>query len=158
MCCRGIQWNADHRASNWLLINLQRHSDHHSKPDRRFPLLQTYGDDDAPQLPFGYPMMTMAALVPPLWRRMMNPQGAGLAAAVLSRDRRLGAVQGRHQPAAALSGQAMLNPCRRAAATSGAIQPKSRSESLTLTDGSAVPIASARRRSAGIRRGVTALT
>ena len=35
-------WNADHRASNWLLINLQRHSDHHVKPDRRFPLLQTY--------------------------------------------------------------------------------------------------------------------
>lgn len=30
-------WNAAHRASNWLLINLQRHSDHHYKPDRRFP-------------------------------------------------------------------------------------------------------------------------
>ena len=35
-------WNAAHRASNWLLINLQRHSDHHYKPDRRFPLLQTH--------------------------------------------------------------------------------------------------------------------
>ena len=34
-------WNASHTASNWLLINLQRHSDHHYKPDRRFPLLQT---------------------------------------------------------------------------------------------------------------------
>jgi len=32
-------WNAAHKASNWLLINLQRHSDHHYKPDRRFPLL-----------------------------------------------------------------------------------------------------------------------
>jgi hypothetical protein len=30
-------WNADLKASNWLLINLQRHSDHHYKPDRRFP-------------------------------------------------------------------------------------------------------------------------
>ncbi|WP_420858081.1 alkane 1-monooxygenase [Marivivens marinus] len=67
-------WNADHRASNWLLINLQRHSDHHYKPDRRFPLLQTYDDADAPQLPFGYPIMTLAALVPPLWRRVMNPR------------------------------------------------------------------------------------
>ena len=67
-------WNAAHRASNWLLINLQRHSDHHYKPDRRFPLLQTYDSDDAPQLPFGYPLMTMAALVPPLWRRVMNPR------------------------------------------------------------------------------------
>ena len=67
-------WNASHRASNWLLINLQRHSDHHYKPDRRFPLLQTYGADDAPQLPYGYPLMTMAAMVPPLWKRVMNPK------------------------------------------------------------------------------------
>lgn len=65
-------WNAAHRVSNWLLINLQRHSDHHFKPDRRFPLLQTYTPDDAPQLPYSYPIMTMTALIPPLWRRMMN--------------------------------------------------------------------------------------
>ena len=67
-------WNAAHKASNWLLINLQRHSDHHYKPDRRFPVLQTYGASDAPQLPYGYPVMTMAAMVPPLWRRIMNPR------------------------------------------------------------------------------------
>ncbi len=67
-------WNAAHRASNWLLINLQRHSDHHYKPDRRFPVLQNYGPDEAPQLPFGYPVMTMAAMVPPVWRRVMNPR------------------------------------------------------------------------------------
>ncbi|MGR3494915.1 alkane 1-monooxygenase [Citreimonas sp.] len=67
-------WNASHRASNWLLINLQRHSDHHYKPDRRFPLLQTYPEDEAPQLPYGYPVMTMAAMVPPIWRRVMNPR------------------------------------------------------------------------------------
>ncbi|MDN5787341.1 alkane 1-monooxygenase [Pseudorhodobacter sp.] len=67
-------WNADYKASNWLLINLQRHSDHHYKPDRRFPLLQTYTDDDAPQLPHGYPIMTTAAMVPPLFKRIMNPR------------------------------------------------------------------------------------
>lgn len=67
-------WNAAHRVSNWMLINLQRHSDHHYKPDRRFPLLQNYGEDEAPQLPYGYPMMTMFAMVPPVWRRMMNPK------------------------------------------------------------------------------------
>lgn len=65
-------WNAAHRGTNWLLINLQRHSDHHYKPDRRFPLLQNYAEDEAPQLPYGYPLMTMAAMVPPLWRRVMN--------------------------------------------------------------------------------------
>lgn len=67
-------WNAAHKASNWLLINLQRHSDHHYKPDRRFPVLQNYNADEAPQLPYGYPVMTMAAMIPPLWRRMMNPR------------------------------------------------------------------------------------
>ena len=67
-------WNAAHRASNWLLINLQRHSDHHYKPDRRFPLLQNYDEEDAPQLPFGYPVMTALAMFPPLWRRRMNPR------------------------------------------------------------------------------------
>lgn len=67
-------WNASHKASNWLLINLQRHSDHHYKPDRRFTLLQTYSVDEAPQLPFGYPMMTTLAMIPPLWRRRMNPR------------------------------------------------------------------------------------
>ena len=67
-------WNASQLASNWLLINLQRHSNHHYKPDRRFPLLQTYDEDDAPQLPYGYPTMTMAAMIPPVWRRIINPK------------------------------------------------------------------------------------
>ena len=67
-------WNAGHTASNWLLINLQRHSDHHYKPDRRFPLLQNYAADEAPQLPYGYPVMTTLALMPNVWRRVMNPK------------------------------------------------------------------------------------
>ncbi|SDC72995.1 alkane 1-monooxygenase [Ruegeria marina] len=67
-------WNSAQKASNWLLINLQRHSDHHYKPDRRFPLLQNHTEADAPQLPYGYPVMTVAALIPPLWRRVMNPR------------------------------------------------------------------------------------
>ena len=67
-------WNAAHKVSNWLLINLQRHSDHHYKPARRFPLLQTYDVTEAPQLPLGYPAMVVAAAIPPLWRRLMNPR------------------------------------------------------------------------------------
>ncbi|MEL6236769.1 MAG: alkane 1-monooxygenase [Pseudomonadota bacterium] len=65
-------WNASQAVSNWLLINLQRHSDHHTKPDRRFPLLQTYSQEEAPQLPFGYPLMCLMAAIPPIWRRVMN--------------------------------------------------------------------------------------
>ncbi|WP_170479276.1 alkane 1-monooxygenase [Ruegeria arenilitoris] len=67
-------WNSSQKASNWLLINLQRHSDHHYKPNRRFPLLQHHSQDAAPQLPYGYPVMTVAAMIPPLWRRVMNPR------------------------------------------------------------------------------------
>lgn len=67
-------WNAAHKVSNWLLINLQRHSDHHYKPARRFPLLQTHGTEEAPQLPMGYPTMVIIAAIPPLWRRLMNPR------------------------------------------------------------------------------------
>lgn len=67
-------WNADHRASNWLLINLQRHADHHMKPTRRYPLLQTYAPDEVPTLPFGYPIMTTMAMLPHIWRRRMNPR------------------------------------------------------------------------------------
>jgi alkane 1-monooxygenase len=65
-------WNAAHKASNWLLINLQRHSDHHYKPDRRFPLLQSHDETTAPQLPYSYPTMTALAMMPPLWKRVMN--------------------------------------------------------------------------------------
>ena len=66
-------WNAAHLFSNFVLINLQRHSDHHFKPSRRFPLLQTYEESEAPNLPLGYPLMILMALVPPLWARHMNP-------------------------------------------------------------------------------------
>ena len=67
-------WNANHRASNWLLINLQRHSDHHYHPARPYPLLQSGDRVETPELPFGYPVMTNVAMIPPIWRRLMNPR------------------------------------------------------------------------------------
>ncbi len=67
-------WNAAHKASNRLLINLQCHSDHNYHPNRRYPVLQTFSEDEAPQLPFGYPVMTTVALFPSVWRRWMNPK------------------------------------------------------------------------------------
>jgi alkane 1-monooxygenase len=67
-------WNAAHRITNYFLINLQRHSDHHKHPMRRYPALQNYDEAEAPQLPLGYPAMLLIALVPPLWFRMMNPR------------------------------------------------------------------------------------
>lgn len=67
-------WNASHRLTNYFLINLQRHSDHHKNPQRRFPVLQHFDEKDAPQLPFGYPTMVLIAMVPGLWFRVMNPR------------------------------------------------------------------------------------
>ena len=65
-------WNASHRLTNWLLYNLQRHSDHHYLASRPYHLLRHY--DDVPQLPAGYATMVLLALAPPLWRRVMDPR------------------------------------------------------------------------------------
>ncbi len=67
-------WNSAYKVSNYLLINLQRHSDHHYKPNRRYPLLQNYTEEEAPQLPRGYTLMVAVAMFPPLWKKVMNPR------------------------------------------------------------------------------------
>ena len=69
-------WDSSHRLSNWLLINLARHSDHHLTASRRYPALSTR--EQAPQLPAGYGTMLLLALVPPLWRRVMDPRAAAV--------------------------------------------------------------------------------
>jgi alkane 1-monooxygenase len=63
-------WNSNNVASNVLLYHLQRHSDHHANPTRRYQALRHM--DGAPQLPTGYAGMIVLALVPPIWRRVMD--------------------------------------------------------------------------------------
>jgi len=63
-------WNSDHIATNVLLYGLERHSDHHANPTRRYQTLRTF--DDAPQLPSGYGTMIGLAYLTPLWRRVMD--------------------------------------------------------------------------------------
>ncbi len=65
-------WNSNNTASNVLLYHLQRHSDHHANPMRRYQSLRHM--EEAPQLPTGYAGMIVLALVPPLWRRVMDPR------------------------------------------------------------------------------------
>ena len=65
-------WNSDYALSNWLLFQLQRHSDHHAFPKRRYAILRHHAD--SPQLPGGYAAMFVLALVPPLWRRVVDPR------------------------------------------------------------------------------------
>lgn len=63
-------WNASHRVTNYFLFNLQRHSDHHYRPNRRYQILRDFRK--SPQLPNGYAGMVLLALVPTLWRRFMD--------------------------------------------------------------------------------------
>ena len=63
-------WNSNNIATNVLLYHLQRHSDHHANPTRRYQVLRDY--EESPVLPTGYAGMIVLALVPPLWRRVMD--------------------------------------------------------------------------------------
>ncbi|MTD43278.1 alkane 1-monooxygenase [Conexibacter sp. W3-3-2] len=65
-------WNANNVASNVFLYHLQRHSDHHANPIRRYQALRHF--EEAPQLPTGYAGMIVLAAIPPLWRRVMDPR------------------------------------------------------------------------------------
>jgi alkane 1-monooxygenase len=65
-------WNSNNIATNVLLYHLQRHSDHHANPTRRYQTLRDYAE--SPVLPTGYAGMILLALVPPLWRRVMDPR------------------------------------------------------------------------------------
>jgi alkane 1-monooxygenase len=71
-------WNADFAVSNWLLFNLQLHSDHHAHMQRPYEALRTM--PEAPQLPAGYPAMVVAALLPPLWFALIDPRLASARA------------------------------------------------------------------------------
>jgi alkane 1-monooxygenase len=63
-------WNSNHVMSNLILFHLERHSDHHANPARRYQALRHF--DNAPQLPNGYFGMFVVAYIPPLWRYVMD--------------------------------------------------------------------------------------
>ncbi len=71
-CLPEHSWNSNNVASNVLLYHLQRHSDHHANPTRRYQALRHV--EEAPQLPTGYAGMIVLAWFPPLWRRVMDPR------------------------------------------------------------------------------------
>ena len=71
-CSAADSWNSDRLVTNIFLFHLQRHSDHHANPGRRYQTLRS--SQEAPQLPAGYAGMILLAAVPPLWRRVMDPK------------------------------------------------------------------------------------
>lgn len=63
-------WNANYVLSNVVLFHLERHSDHHAYPARRYQSLRNFAD--IPELPNGYFGMFLLAYVPWLWYRVMD--------------------------------------------------------------------------------------
>ena len=69
-CTPQHSWNSDHIVTNLFLYHLQRHSDHHANPTRRYQTLRSM--DGSPNLPTGYASLIGLTYFPPLWRRMMD--------------------------------------------------------------------------------------
>lgn len=69
-------WNSNHIYSNLVLFHLQRHSDHHAHPMRRYQSLRHF--ERLPSLPSGYFGVYLLAYVPWLWFRVMDPRLLGL--------------------------------------------------------------------------------
>jgi alkane 1-monooxygenase len=63
-------WNSNNRVTNVFLYHLQRHSDHHANPVRRYQALRDF--EEAPVLPCGYAGAIVIAVFPPIWRRVMD--------------------------------------------------------------------------------------
>ena len=63
-------WNSNNIATNVLLYHLQRHSDHHANPTRRYQALRDF--EESPVLPTGYAGMIVLSLFPPLYRHVMD--------------------------------------------------------------------------------------
>lgn len=67
-------WNSPHWYSSAFMLNAPRHSDHHAHPARGYAALDLPGN--GPMLPRSLPVMACVALLPGLWRRVMDPKVA----------------------------------------------------------------------------------
>ncbi|HLN77662.1 MAG TPA: alkane 1-monooxygenase [Nocardioidaceae bacterium] len=65
-------WNSNNIGTNVLLYHLQRHSDHHANPTRRYQALRDF--KESPVLPTGYAGMIVLTWVPAIWRKVMDPR------------------------------------------------------------------------------------
>ena len=68
-CARVHSWNSNNIATNLFLYHLQRHSDHHANPTRRYQTLRSM--EGAPTCPPATRMIVLA-FFPPLWREVMD--------------------------------------------------------------------------------------
>ena len=64
-------WSQDAQVTNRLLLNLTLHGDHHANPERRYERLRIA--DGSPRYPYDTSIMSLLALVPPWFRRVVHP-------------------------------------------------------------------------------------
>jgi len=69
-CTPQHSWNSDHMVTNLFLYHLQRHSDHHANPTRRYQTLRSFSD--SPNLPAGYGALIGVTYFPMVWRKLMD--------------------------------------------------------------------------------------
>jgi alkane 1-monooxygenase len=64
-------WESANKVTNWFIFNAGKHSEHHTKPTR--PHFKLKLGETSEKLPFGLLLLTVIALVPPLYFAIMNP-------------------------------------------------------------------------------------
>lgn len=66
-------WNSNKRLSSVILFNINKHSEHHERANA--PFYELYArEGEVPMLKYGAILTGFAALIPPLFFRMMGPQ------------------------------------------------------------------------------------
>jgi len=65
-------WSTRRRLNNRALFNMGRHADHHRFSTRAYHELESLGG--GAMLPCGYAGVLLLALIPPLWRKVMDPR------------------------------------------------------------------------------------
>ena len=67
-------WNSARGMNNASLFNMGRHSDHHRRITQSYESLELLAEES--RLPSGYAAALLMALIPPLWKRIMDPRAA----------------------------------------------------------------------------------
>jgi alkane 1-monooxygenase len=65
-------WSSARQMNNAALFNMGRHGDHHRAMTRSYEALRPLCGDA--RLPAGYAAALLTALIPPLWKRIMDPR------------------------------------------------------------------------------------
>ncbi len=73
-------WNAPKSMSRLMMLNAPLHSEHHMRPTKPYVSLNEASAPMGPVLPYSLPVMVTIALMPRLWRKVMNRELNRIAA------------------------------------------------------------------------------